>query len=331
MHQQEAKKEENSIPTITGKKLTKSPSENQKTQVPAHASPPKETKEQESSKDSTKRRVVSIFDTPEQHDRNSPEIDANSPNEDEVNGLQSHFLDVKGSPVQDSWMLNNIISFLIVHGISTVNSFGKVLADDDNFTENLKSLFSYRFLGICSPIHETGQSFFVLKLGYRCYYSDSLSKESWNHLKIDLDLPDCSLIYCESSVDIKESNACNSGGQILKRSDFEITPALYVIDCLVLRGKNLSSLGLGLVDRNREMCRHLQGYKHRTKGISLRCHILFRPITHERQTSLSDLGLQSFELEGFGIQKLKCLERDKSGRRTFAIWYGVNLLPMVQG
>ena len=328
MHQQETKKEENSIPTIAGEMLTKSPSENPKAQVPAHANPPKETKEQESSKDSTKRRVVSIFDTPEQ-DRNSPEIDANSPNKDEVNGLQSHFLDVKGSPVRDSWMLNNIIGFLTFHKISTVKSFGKVLADDDNFAENLKSLFSYRFLGICSPIHETGQSFFILKLGSRCYCSDSLSKQSWNHLKIDLDMPDASLIYCESSVDIKESKACNSGGHFLKRSDFEITPALYVIDCLVLNGKNLSSLGL--VDRNRDMWRHLQGYKHRTKGISLRCHYLFRPITHERQASLSDLGLQSFELEGFGIQKLKCLERDKSGRRAFAIWYGVNLLPLVQG
>ena len=107
MHQQETEREEASIPTIACKKLTKSPSENQKTQVPAHANPPKQIKEQESSKDSTKRRVVSIFDTPEQHDPKSPEIDANSPNKNKVNGLQSHFLNVKGIPVQDSWMLNN--------------------------------------------------------------------------------------------------------------------------------------------------------------------------------------------------------------------------------
>ena len=220
MHQQETKREENSIPTIAGEMLERSPSVNQNTQVPGHANQPKETKEQESSKDSTKSRVVSIFDTPEPHDRKSPEIDANSPNKDKVNGLQSHFLDVKGSPVRDSLMFNNIISFLTFHQISIVKSFGKILADDDNFAENLKSLFSNRFLGICSPIHETGQSFFILKLGSRCYCSDSLSKQSWNHLKIDLDMPDASLIYCESSVDIKELKACNYGGHILKRSDF---------------------------------------------------------------------------------------------------------------
>ena len=202
MHQQETKREENSIPTIAGEMLERSPSVNQYTQFPGHANQPKETKEQDSSKDSTKRRVVSIFDTPEPHDRNSPEIYANSPNKDKVNGLQSHFLDVKGSPVRDSWMLN-IISFVTFHQISIVKSFGKILADDENFAENLKSLFSYRFLEICSPIHETGQSFFVLTLGSRCYCSDSLSKQSWNHLKIDLDMPDASLIYCESSVDIK--------------------------------------------------------------------------------------------------------------------------------
>lgn len=237
-----------------------------------------------------------------------------------VNAIHNFFRKFNGEPVDD---LSNssITDFLNLYGITTPFKEGVVMKSQGCFQENVKSLHNYRCKPISSP-SDRGFTVFLLRLKSKCFYSSDISVNSWKKLNLNLDIPEFSLVYAESTTEIH----CLEKEHGSTISKFNFIPAIHVIDGMIINNKDLRQLNV--VERSNKL-RDLFTMKELNNNITpVRCAPTFR-LTELKHVSTHPQ-LKKLNLNAFGQHSLYRFGETSSGFDIYTIRYGVLMIPLTK-